>query len=130
MRGLVVEHDGENRGRLDIKRGGLLPVVDLARWAGMAAGVASGSTTERLRAAGDAGTLPMGDIRTLEDAFDLFTELRLEHQVEQLETGSEPDDHLNPNDLSRLTRAHLKEAFRAVAAVQKKIAAELSLGVR
>ena len=39
LRGLVVEHDGEHRGQLDLKRGGLLPVVDLARWAGMAAGV-------------------------------------------------------------------------------------------
>jgi len=130
LRGLVVEHDGEHRGRLDLKSGGLLPVVDLARWAGMAAGVTSASTLERLRAAGDAGTLPAADVHTLEDAFELFTELRMEHQVGQLRAGLEPDDHLNPDDLSALTRSYLKEAFRAVASVQKRIAAELSLGVR
>lgn len=130
LRGLVVEHDGEHRGRLDLKNGGLLPIVDLARWAGMAAGVTSASTLERLRAAGDAGTLPMANVRTLEDAFELFTELRMEHQVEQLQAGVEPDDHLDPDALSQLARAHLKEAFRAVASVQKRIAAELSLGVR
>ena len=50
LRGLVVEHSGEHRGRLDLKRGGVLPIVDLARWAGMAAGVTSASTPERLRA--------------------------------------------------------------------------------
>ena len=33
----------------------LLPIVDLARWAGMAAGVTSASTRERLRAAADGG---------------------------------------------------------------------------
>jgi CBS domain-containing protein len=130
LRGLVVEHDGEHRGRLDLKRGGLLPVVDLARWAGMAAGVTSASTLERLRAAGDAGTLPAGDVRTLEDAFELFTELRMEHQVGQLRAGRDPDDHINPDDLSALTRSYLKEAFRAVASVQKRISGELSLGVR
>ncbi len=130
LRGLVVEHDGEHRGRLDLKSGGLLPVVDLARWAGMAAGVTSASTLERLRAAGDAGTLPAPDVHTLEDAFELFTELRMEHQVGQLRAGLEPDDHLNPDDLSALTRSYLKEAFRAVASVQKRIAAELHLGVR
>jgi CBS domain-containing protein len=130
LRGLVVEHDGEHRGRLDLKRGGLLPVVDLARWAGMAAGVTSASTLERLRAAGDAGTLPAADVHTLEDAFELFTELRMEHQVDQLRAGLEPDDYLNPDDLSTLTRSYLREAFRAVASVQKRIAAELSLGVR
>ena len=90
LRGLVVEHDGEHRGRLDLKSGGLLPVVDLARWAGMAAGVTSASTLERLRAAGDAGTLPAGDVRTLEDAFELFTELRMEHQVEPAQSGTRP----------------------------------------
>jgi CBS domain-containing protein len=130
LRGLVVEHDGEHRGRLDLKRGGLLPVVDLARWAGMAAGVTSASTLERLRAAGDAGTLPAADVHTLEDAFELFTELRMEHQVDQLRAGLEPDDYLNPDDLSTLTRSYLREAFRAVASVQKRIAAEVSLGVR
>ncbi len=130
MRGLVVEHDGKHRGRLDLKNGGLLPVVDLARWAGMAAGVTSASTLERLRAAGDAGTLPAAEVRTLEDAFELFTELRMEHQVEQLRAGSTPDDHLNPDELSALTRSYLKESFRAVASVQRHIAAELRLGVR
>ncbi len=130
LRGLVVEHDGEHRGQLDLKNGGLLPVVDLARWAGMAAGVTSASTLERLRAAGDAGTLPPAEVQTLEDAFELFTELRMEHQVEQLRAGLEPDDHLNPDDLSALTRSYLKEAFRAVASVQRHIAAELTLRVR
>ena len=130
LRGLVVEHDGEHRGRLDLKRGGLLPVVDLARWAGMAARVTSASTLERLHAAGEAGTLPAAEVHTLEDAFELFTELRMEHQVEQLRAGLEPDDYVHPDELSALTRSYLKEAFRAVASVQKRIAAELNLGVR
>ena len=51
LRGLVVEHSGEHRGQLDLKHGGIIPIVDLARWAGMAAGVTSASTLERLRAA-------------------------------------------------------------------------------
>ena len=130
MRALVLEHDGQHRGRLDIKLGGLLPVVDLARWAGIAAGVTSASTSERLRAARDAGTLPAEDARTLEEAYELFTELRLAHQVEQLRDGSEPDNHLDTRELSALTRSHLKEAFRAVASVQKRVAAELSLAAR
>src|SRR5215467_16237513 len=51
LRDFVVEHSGERRGQLDIKHGGMIPIVDLARWAGMAAGVASCSTVDRLRAA-------------------------------------------------------------------------------
>jgi CBS domain-containing protein len=126
FRGLVVEHGGEHRGRLDLKHGGVIPIVDLARWAGMAAGVTSASTAERLRAAGSAGTLSQADAHTLVDAFDLIARLRLDHQVEQLRAGRQPDDFVDPRTLSSLTRTHLKEAFRAVATIQKGVAADLS----
>ena len=41
-----------------------------------------------------------------------------------------PDDFLDPRTLSPLTRATLKEAFRAVASVQRRINAEMRLGAR
>jgi CBS domain-containing protein len=130
LRGLVVEHSGEHRGRLDLKHGGLVPIVDLARWAGMAAGVTSASTPERLDSAAKAGTLSAADASTLADAFDLVLGLRLEHQVEQLEAGRRPDDHLDPAELSPLARSYLREAFRAVASVQKRVGSELTVGLR
>ena len=129
LRGLVVEHTGEYRGRLDLKHGGVIPIVDLARWAGMAAGVTSASTHERLRAAPAAGSLSAADAHTLADAFDLINGLRLGHQVEQLWSGRPPDDHIDPATLSRLMRTQLKEAFRAVASIQRRISAQLNVGV-
>jgi CBS domain-containing protein len=128
LRGLVVEHTGEHRGRLDLKRGGLIPILDLARWAGIAAGVTSAATLERLSAAGAAGTLPAADAHTLKDAFMLINNLRLEHQVSQLRAGTDPDDYVNPGELSALMRTQLKDAFRAVTAIQKRVDSELSLG--
>jgi CBS domain-containing protein len=121
LRGLVVDDSGEHRGQLDLKTGGLVPIVNLARWAGLAAGVTSASTRERLTAAAEAETLPAADARLLREAFDLMSELRLSHQVEQLRAGIAPDDHVDPESLSALMRAQLKEAFRAVASVQKRI---------
>ena len=90
FRGLVVEPTGEHRGRLDLKQRGMTPIVDLARWAGISAGVTSASTTERLHAAAAAGTLSEAEARTLEDALALITGLRLEHQVQQLRPVSSP----------------------------------------
>ena len=63
-------------------------------------------------------------------ALALITSLRLEHQVQQLQAGQEPDDYIDPATLTRLTRSYLREAFRAVASIQKHVAAELSVGVR
>jgi CBS domain-containing protein len=130
LRDFVVEHSGERRGQLDIKHGGMIPIVDLARWAGMAAGVASCSTVNRLRAAEAAGTLDGPDARTLIEAFGFIFSLRLDHQVEQLRRGEAPDDFIDPKTLNPLARSYLREAFRAVASVQSGIAAELSLGIR
>ena len=129
-RAFVLEHDGASRGELDIKRQGLLPIVDLARWGGIAAGVTSASTPERLRAAAQQGALGGADARTLEEAYELFTELRLANHVTQLKAGQRPHDHLDLSELSPLTRSHLKEAFRAVASVQRRIATQLGLGFR
>src|SRR5215467_14610301 len=96
LRDFVVEHSGERRGQLDIKHGGMIPIVDLARWAGMAAGVASCSTVGRLRAAEAAGTLDSTQARTLTEAFGFIFSLRLDHQVEQLRRGEAPDDFIDP----------------------------------
>jgi CBS domain-containing protein len=130
LRDFVVEHSGERRGQLDIKHGGLIPVVDLARWAAMAAGVASASTLERLRAAEAAGTLESSQARTLTEAFGFIFSLRLDHQVGQLRRGEVPDDFIDPKTLNPLARSYLREAFRAVASVQSGLANELALGIR
>ena len=60
FRGLVVDQGGAHPGTLDLKAGGLVPIVDLARWGAMTAGVTSATTPERLRAAAEAGTLAPG----------------------------------------------------------------------
>ena len=128
FRGLVVEHGGEHSGTLDLKHGGVIPILDLARWGAMAAGVTSATTPERLRAAGEAGTLAPDDTHTLRDAFELINNLRLEHQVAQLREGRQPDDFIDPEELSPLMRVQLLQAFRAVATIQKRVAAELDVG--
>ena len=130
LRDFVVEHSGERRGQLDLKHGGLIPIVDLARWAGMAAGVGSAPTRERLRAAQAAGTVESGEASALAEAFGFIAGLRLDHQVEQLRRGEPPDDFIDPKALNPLARSYLREAFRAVASVQANLSAELSLGVR
>ncbi len=127
FRDFVVEHDGEHKGKLDIKRGGLLPVVDLARSMAMAAGVSGATTVQRLNAAAAAGTLTERDAQDLLDAFELFSELRMEHQVDQLRVGAVPDDHIDVTQLSPLTRTYLKEALRAVASVQRGLTSITSL---
>jgi CBS domain-containing protein len=130
IRQFVLEESGARKGLLDIKRGGLAPIVDLARWSGMVAGVAAASTVARLDAAEAAGTLSAHDAAVLRDAFALVSALRMEHHVERLRAGLAPDDLVDPTRLTELTRSSLKEAFRALAAVQRGVAIRLGLSPR
>ena len=127
-RDLIVEHDGEHRGTLDIKKGGLLPIVDLARSAALAAGVAAASTAARLDAVEAAGTIAPSDVTVLRDAFDLVTELRMQHQVQQLRRGQAPDNHMDPDAPTPLVRTYLRDAFRAVDRVQRGIKTSIQYG--
>lgn len=117
--GAVLESDGTRNERLDIRRAAVIPIVELARWAGARAALVEGSTVDRLRAAAQAGVLSESDARNLADAFEIALELRLAHHMEQLAAGSPPDDQLDPAVMSPLARDLLRDIFRAVTAVQK-----------
>jgi len=130
LRDFVLHSGGERRGVLDIKRRGLLPVEALARWSGLRAGVSAASTRARLKASLEAGTLSPDDATNLRDAFELFSALRMEQQVGQLRDGVEPDDLIQPGRLAPLARTSLKEAFRAVARVQRGVANEYGFQLR
>jgi CBS domain-containing protein len=130
LRQFVLHSDGQRRRVLEIKRGGLLPIEALARWSGLAAGMTAASTRARLDASRAAGTLNAADAAILREAFELVCALRMKHQVEQLRAGDEPDDLIDPKDLTPLTRSALKDAFRAVARVQRGIAVQRGLSPR
>ena len=53
----------------------------------------------------------------------------MEHQVDQLRDGERPDNLIAPSSLTPVTRTALKEAFRAVARVQRGSAAKLGLRI-
>lgn len=118
---LVVYASGKRREALDIKHAGLLPVIDLARYVALKGEIPANHTLDRLRAAADQGALGATEARVLEEAFELFSALRLEHQVRQIERGEEPDDHLGAEELDPLTRRYLRDAFREVASVQRSM---------
>jgi signal-transduction protein with cAMP-binding, CBS, and nucleotidyltransferase domain len=117
----VLESDGTRQAELDIRRAAVIPIVELARWAGAVAGVVEGSTPERLRAAGQSGVLRNGDARTLAEAFALALELRIAHHMERLAAGASPDDQISPAEISPLMRDHLRDVFRAVGSVQRRL---------
>lgn len=129
IRDRIALASGGRREALDIKHGGLLPIIDLARYAALKGELLANHTLDRLHAATAHGVMAGHEARVLEEAFELFSALRLEHQVSQLERGQEPDDRLPLQELDPLTRRYLRDAFREVAAVQRSYSGALSARV-
>ncbi len=126
---LVVDRSSEGPPGIDLKHGGTTPIVNLARFFALSNGITISSTIGRLQAVEAIGALDSETTSALCEAFEIVMRIRLEHHAAQIEAGAEPDNIVDPAALSPLTRAHLREAFRAVAHAQKRLAIYTPLGV-
>ena len=109
------------RGPLDLKHGGVVPVVDLGRVHAMRGQLVQVNTRARIEAAMVSGVLSTTGGADLLDAYDLIATTRLEHQAAQVRAGQGVDNHLLPATLSGLERAHLRDAFLVVQTMQSAL---------
>ena len=116
-------------GRIDLKRGGVVPIANLARFHALQAGITVSDTIGRLRGAAQVGSLEGERAAALEEAFELVTRLRLEHQAGEVEAGTPPTNRIAPADLAPLTRGQLRSALRIVADAQHALARFVPLGM-
>jgi CBS domain-containing protein len=121
---LRAEHGG-----IQLKAGGILPIVGLARLCALAAGATARPTLERLAAAARAGTLSQASSATLGEAFRFLLRLRLRAQLAARHRGTGapvqpplPQPDLRLEQISALERRMLKETFVAIHEVQAAIA--------
>jgi CBS domain-containing protein len=114
---------------VDLKTGGVIPIANLARFFALSNGITISSTIDRLTAVEEAGALDAETASALREAFQLVMRIRLDHHAANLAKGLEPNNVVEPAALPPLTRAHLREAFRAVAHAQKKLSVYVPLGI-
>lgn len=108
-------------GTFDLKSHAVTPIVNLARWGGLAAGLTAATTPARLAAAADAKAISAQDATALGDVFLMVQRLRMAHQVEQLSAGHAPGDVITMSELSALNRGLLNDGLREIAAVQRRV---------
>ncbi|MDT5149725.1 MAG: hypothetical protein QOI01_1458 [Mycobacterium sp.] len=108
-------------GTFDLKSHAVTPIVNLARWGGLAGDVVSASTPARLASAAASGALSERDAATLGEVFVMLQRLRMTHQVEQLSSGNRPGDVITMSELSPLNRSLLNDGLREIAAVQRRV---------
>ncbi len=122
---LALDEDG----RFDIKRKGVVPIANLARFHALSAGLTISGTLDRLEGAEAAGALSHDQAGLLREAFELVVRIRLDHQARQVEAGQTPGNRIDPGELPPLTRSQLRDAFKGVAAAQHELARFVPLGM-
>lgn len=123
FRRFVLERSGEQRPGFDIKLRGLMPITDLARILALEAGyLRTTSTLDRLQVAAERIPEVRPTCQNLQEAYSLLTEVRMDHQLYQIEQGQLPDNHIVPDQLSSVQRKMLKIIFSMIQEAQEALA--------
>jgi CBS domain-containing protein len=104
---------------VDLKAHGIAPVVFLARCYGLEDGGAPRSTLARLEAAVRAGNLAEDVFAEVAEAYRFLVGLRLRLQLRSVAAGGPARSAVAPGELGALERTRLKDALRAVRALQE-----------
>jgi CBS domain-containing protein len=118
----LFRHIRQEDGGVDLKKGGLIPIVSLARLHALECGSRARPPLERLEAAAAAGTLSRAGAATLAEAFRFLLRLRLRAQLQALRAGQPADNRVRLDELTSLERRHLKETFVALGEMQQATA--------
>ena len=118
FKSFVMEKDGQHNNSINLKRRGTAPLVDLIRVHALAIGSQSQNSFERLDDIIESGILPQSNGEDLRHAMELLSLVRLRHQALDIEANTEPDNNIEPDNMSGFERRNLKDAFMVLSNAQ------------
>ncbi|ABV36930.1 nucleotidyltransferase [Shewanella sediminis HAW-EB3] len=114
----VMEKDGRHNNSINLKRRGTAPLADLIRVHALAIGSQSQNSFDRLEDIIEAGILPPSKGKDLQHAMEFISLVRIRHQALDIESEQEPDNNIEPENMSDFERRNLKDAFLVLSSAQ------------
>lgn len=118
---LHVEHRGENRGKLDLKKGGIFALTAGVTLLALEKGITGGSTWEKIDLLKERGGFARSDLETIEESFSYLVHLRLSRQLRSLASGEKPSNYIDPVVMTDKERHQLRGALKGVGVMQNII---------
>jgi len=115
----VVEKTGEHKGKIDIKKYGIFPIVQGVRVMALDNEITETNTFERIRSLKSKGVFTKEFAKDLEDCYRFLMSLRLKSQATQIREGKTPDNYIDPHILSKTEKGILKDSFKKIEEFQK-----------
>ncbi|WP_058119510.1 DUF294 nucleotidyltransferase-like domain-containing protein [Photobacterium kishitanii] len=129
FRNWVLVKEGENANTLDIKSAALSIIVNLVRvqylqltaqlFTTDGAVVYKANTEERLQLLLEHKVINDATFKDLLGAFQFISQIRYSHQLQALQQGKIPNNHINPNAFNSFERTHLRETFKLITSYQE-----------
>jgi CBS domain-containing protein len=121
FRNFLVESKGEHRDTFNIKAA-MQPVVDYARIYALQHNIEETNTFERLNQLLTRKKISLQEHNELDTAYSYLMQQRFVTQVKTaIAENSEPDNYVNPKQLSRIEQTMLKEIFKRIEKFQAKL---------
>jgi len=121
FRQFVLDGEGKQSRTFNLKERGIAPIIDIVRVHALACGSDKLNTLERIEDIEAAGLLPDGRAKDLAVALEMIGMVRIKNQKDQIEAGEQPNNHVNPENLSSFEKRHLRDAFNIVTRQQEFI---------
>lgn len=113
-------HPGAD-GRIDLKRGAIIPLVNVVRYHAIANAITISPTSDRIEATTAAGGLERGDADALAEAFDVICRVRFAHHAACVAADAPVDNLIDPGALTPIVGGDLREALHSVRRAQKRL---------
>ena len=120
----ITEKGSSHKKEIDMKRSGLLFIIESARLLAMKHGIRETSTLRRLQALVGKGVIQGDDSEYFENAYRVILHHTLMAQADNYLNKGAADYYLNPYELSDRSQGMLKSAFKAISRLQDIVGSE------
>ncbi|WP_171017857.1 putative nucleotidyltransferase substrate binding domain-containing protein [Aliarcobacter thereius] len=113
--------DEKHKNEIDIKRGGIFILVQGVRSLSIQNRVLNTNTIKRIQALKKLNVFDDENAKELITAFNFLNNLRLKISLEKLDKNENIDNFVNPNSLSNMEKDLLKDSFKIVNKLKKRL---------
>ena len=118
--------DGPQKGKINLKLTGTLPLVGAVRISALANGIEATSTLKRINGLHKLGWLSSDEQDYLAGAYRHIAKLLLRQQLRDYKKGKRVGNHVAKGDMSKRERDILIVAFKAIKKYRKRLKVELT----
>ena len=120
--GFVVDSkDSEHKNELNIKKGGIFLIVQSIRALCLEHHILKTNTSKRINILTEKGVFDEETAQELIMAFNFLSNLKLKSNLKKLDKSEEMDNYINPDNLNTMEKDLLKDSFKIVTKLKKKL---------